>query len=263
MLFAPKLYVDNRIELSYAATYRSISAERCPRWHANVLDPRVLSFKNMKIQTVVVHPSRIVQMALSDALKLNDHLNVGAECGTGNDLIKLLKIKSVQVDVILLDPTLESISLIDRIAEVSEAKVILLTLDDDSVAFEDWIKGGVRGLLGREADLSVLIKAINKVYLGEFWLNRFAVARLLSGDFRQAKEQTPEQASLSKLTVKEKLVIQAIWKGRGQTLRTTAKALNLSDKTIRNHLTAIYAKLNVANKTELFLFMQKHVNIID
>ena len=199
-------------------------------------------------------------MALSDALKLNANFNVIAACSTGGELITLLKIASVQVDILLLDPTVESIGLIDRLTGVSEAKIILLTLDDDVSVFEAWIKGGVRGLLGREADLPMLSKAINKVNSGEFWLNRFAVARLLSGDFRKAEEQTPEQARVAQLTVKERLVIQAIWKGRGQTLRNTAKALNLSDKTIRNHLTAIYAKLAVVNKTELFLFAQKHLN---
>lgn len=214
----------------------------------------------MKIQIALVLPSRILQMALSDALKLNANFNVIAACSTGGELTTLLKIASVQVDIILIDPTVEPIGLIDRLTGVSEAKIILLTLDDDVSVFEAWIKGGVRGLLGREADLPMLSKAINKVYAGEFWLNRFAVARLLSGDFRQAEEQTPEQARVAQLTVKERLVIQAIWKGRGQTLRNTAKALNLSDKTIRNHLTAIYAKLAVVNKTELFLFAQKHLN---
>ena len=215
----------------------------------------------MKIQIVIVHPSGIVQMALSDVLKLDASFHVSAAHGSGTDLIKRLETFSEHVDVILLDPTLESVNLIDHIAAVSDAKIILLTLDDGLNVYEAWIKGGVRGILGREADLTVLSKAISKVHAGEFWLNRLAVSRLLSREHIQAEELTPERARIAQLTVKEKLVIQAVLRGRGQTLLNTARDLNLSDKTIRNHLTSIYAKLAVANKTELVLFAQKHLNL--
>ena len=59
------------------------------------------------------------------------------------------------------------------------------------------------------------------------------------------------------LTAKEKLVIKALIEGQGQTLRATAQGLNISENTVRNHLTSIYAKLGVANRLELFVFAQR------
>ena len=117
----------------------------------------------------------------------------------------------------------------------------------------------MRGVLGRDADFGQLAKAMSKVYAGEFWLNRAATSRILSA-FGSAKELTPEQAKIALLTAKEKLVVQALVNGGGQTLRSTAKNLNISENTVRNHLTSIYSKLALANRLELFVFAQQHLS---
>jgi len=214
----------------------------------------------MQIQTLIVHPSRIMQAALASLLKPEANFKVVETFSSGLELIKLLETSANTFDIVLLDPTLEHPDLITRIVALTNAKIILLTLDDESPLLETWIKEGVRGILGHEADLNQLTKAMTKVYAGEYWLNRVATSRLLSG-LGGAKELTPEQARIALLTAKEKLVIKAIVNGGGQTLRDTAKFLKLSENTVRNHLTSIYGKLGLANRLELFVFAQQHLGL--
>jgi DNA-binding CsgD family transcriptional regulator len=74
----------------------------------------------------------------------------------------------------------------------------------------------------------------------------------------QAKALSDEQKRIAALTAKEKLVVKAVLDGGGKTLRDTAKDLEISENTVRNHLRSIYSKLNLANRLELFVFAQQH-----
>jgi DNA-binding CsgD family transcriptional regulator len=53
-------------------------------------------------------------------------------------------------------------------------------------------------------------------------------------------------------------VVKAVLDGGGKTLRETAKDLEISENTVRNHLRSIYSKLDLANRLELFVFAQQH-----
>ena len=211
----------------------------------------------MQIKILIVHSSRIIQSALTRLINTDKNFRVASTFGRGLDLMELLQTSSEQVDIILLDPTAEHSGLISQIAPLTNAKIILLTLDEDSPQLEVWVKEGVRGVLGRDADFGQLLKAMTKVYAGEFWLNRLATSRILSS-LGGAKELTPEQARIALLTAKEKIIIQAVVNGAGQTLRSTAILLKISENTVRNHLTSIYSKLALTNRLELFVFVQQH-----
>ncbi len=211
----------------------------------------------MQIKILIVHPSRIIQSALTRLINTDKNFRVASTFGRGLDLMELLQTSSEQVDIILLDPTAEHSGLISQIAPLTNAKIILLTLDEDSPQLEVWVKEGVRGVLGRDADFGQLLKAMTKVYAGEFWLNRLATSRILSS-LGGAKELTPEQARIALLTAKEKIIIQAVVNGAGQTLRSIAILLKISENTVRNHLTSIYSKLALTNRLELFVFVQQH-----
>jgi len=146
-----------------------------------------------------------------------------------------------------------------RIAAMSDAKVLLLALEREPSNVEDWLKEGARGLINPQADRAQLLKAISKVYAGEFWFNRQITSRIFSG-LGQAKELSDEQKRIAELTAKEKLVVKAVVDGGGKTLRETAKDLEISENTVRNHLRSIYSKLGLANRLELFVFAQQHLS---
>jgi DNA-binding NarL/FixJ family response regulator len=160
-------------------------------------------------------------------------------------------------DVVLLNAEQEQPSLMLRIAAMSDAKVLLLALERCPSNIEDWLKVGARGLVHAQADTAELLKAISKVYAGEYWFNRQITSRMIA-NLGHNNEHTEEQKRIAALTTKEKLVVKAVVDGGGKTLRETAKGLEISENTVRNHLRSIYSKLGLANRLELFVFAQQY-----
>ena len=211
----------------------------------------------MQIQVLVVHPSPIVQSALDGLVRQDTSYHVVKTFGRGDELALFLNTTTDRFDVVLLNVEQEQPSLMLRIAAMSDAKVLLLALEREPSNVEDWLKEGARGLVNPQADSAELLKAISTVYAGEFWFNRQMTSRIFSS-LGQAKALSDEQKRIAALTAKEKLVVKAVLDGGGKTLRDTAKDLEISENTVRNHLRSIYSKLDLANRLELFVFAQQH-----
>ncbi len=211
----------------------------------------------MQIQVLVVHPSPIVQSALDGLVRHDTSYHVVKTFGRGDELALFLTTTTDHFDVVLLSVEQEQPSLMLRIAAMSDAKVLLLALEREPSNVEDWLKEGARGLVSAQADSAELLKAISTVYAGEFWFNRQLASRIFSS-LGQTKELSDEQKRIAALTAKEKLVVKAVLDGGGKTLRETAKDLEISENTVRNHLRSIYSKLDLANRLELFVFAQQH-----
>jgi DNA-binding NarL/FixJ family response regulator len=211
----------------------------------------------MQIQVLVVHPSPIVQSALDCLVRHDSPYHVAKTFGRGDELALFLTTTTDHFDVVLLNAEQEQPSLMLRIAAMSDAKVLLLALEREPSNVEDWLKEGARGLVSAQADSAELLKAISTVYAGEFWFNRQIASRIFSS-LGQTKELSDEQKRIAALTAKERLVVKAVLDGGGKTLRETAKDLEISENTVRNHLRSIYSKLDLANRLELFVFAQQH-----
>ena len=211
----------------------------------------------MQIQVLVVHPSPMVQSALDCLDRHDTSCRVVKTFGRGDELVLFLTTTTDCFDVVLLYAEQEQPSLMLSIAAMSDAKVLLLALERVPLNVEDWLKEGARGLVDSQADNTEILKAIAKVYAGEFWFNRQISSRSFSS-LDQTKELSDEQKRIAALTTKEKLVVKAVVDGGGKTLRETAKNLEISENTVRNHLRSIYSKLGLANRLELFVFAQQH-----
>ena len=213
----------------------------------------------MQIQILVVHPSPLVQAALDCLIRTDAFFCVVNTFAKGVELAEFLTTTTDRFDIVLLSTEEEEPSLMLRIAAMSDAKVLLLALERDPSNVEDWLNEGARGLINAQADSAQLLKAMSKVYAGEFWFDRQTTSRIFSG-WGQVKELSEEQKRIDQLTVKEKLVVKAVLEGGGKTLRETAKDLAISENTVRNHLRSVYSKLGLANRLELFVFAQQHFN---
>jgi DNA-binding NarL/FixJ family response regulator len=211
----------------------------------------------MQIQVLVVHPSPIVQSALESLVSHDTFCCVVKTFSRGGELAAFLTTTTDLFDVVLLNAEQEQPSLLLRIRAMSDAKVLLLALEHEPSNVEDWLKEGARGLVSSQADGAELLEAISTVYEGEFWFNRQLTSRIFR-NLGQTREPSEEQKRIAALTAKERLVVKAVVDGGGKTLRDTAKDLEISENTVRNHLRSIYSKLDLANRLELFVFAQQH-----
>jgi len=171
----------------------------------------------------------------------------------------------VTPDVILLDIDLGKESGIDAIPKLLSAaagtKILVLTGLREKAVHDQAVLAGAKGVVEKEAPAQTILTAIAKVHEGQLWLDRAAAGRIFVEFSRKSsapQELDPEQKKIASLTERERQIIVGIASHAGATARTIAEMLHISEHTLRNHLTSIYDKLDVANRLELFAYAHKH-----
>jgi DNA-binding NarL/FixJ family response regulator len=106
----------------------------------------------------------------------------------------------------------------------------------------------------------VLIKAIRIIHVGVMWIDRGATGRIFQELARQtaARHAHPEVARIDQLTTRERHLVITLASDASAPGKVLAQRLHISEHTLRNHLTSIYRKLGVANRTELYAFAHRN-----
>ena len=183
--------------------------------------------------------------------------------GTAADISEALVIaQREQPDVILLDIDLNGVNSLDSLPllrEVTKAVVLILTGVRDLKTQDRAVLSGARGVVQKEESPEIILKAIRKVYEGEIWLGRAATGRIFSKLLDHSHNTvSPEAARIASLTSREREIIDVIIKQGRSTNKQIAGHLNMSEHTLRNHLSSIYSKLEVENRLELAMYAVKH-----
>lgn len=166
-------------------------------------------------------------------------------------------------EIILLDIDLNGESSLDFLEELlqkSQARVLILTSTRDPAVHQRAIINGASGVVLKSEDAAVILRAIQIVHAGEIWFDRAATSRLLKSlnTPTQLSSKTNQLSKIATLTPKERQVIMAMAVIPGARNRAIADRLCMSEHTLRNHLTGIYAKLDLENRLELFMYMIEH-----
>ncbi len=183
--------------------------------------------------------------------------------GTASDIAEALTIlEREQPDVILLDIDLGGVNSLDSmplLRSITSAMVLILTGARDSETHERAVLAGARGVVQKEASAEMILKAIRKVYEGELWLDRLTTGRIFSKLLDHSHNPvSPEAAKIASLTSREREIIDVMSKQGRSTNKQIAVHLNMSEHTLRNHLSSIYSKLEVENRLELVMYAVKH-----
>lgn len=195
------------------------------------------------------HP--IVREGLRAFLELSEDLEVVAEAGSMEEARALLPLHTA--DLFLLDIQLgedlkqqNGLKLIPEIKETQpNAKIIILSsfIDEDFV--RDAMRLGVQGFLSKHAGPTALRDAIYAAMRGELPLDDKAVKVL-------AEQQIDLLASISK---RERQVIGLVAEGLSN--KAIAKDLNITEKTVKAHLTNIFSKLGLKDRLQLALYAKE------
>lgn len=173
------------------------------------------------------------------------------------------KIKEVQPSIILLEIALgneDVIAEIPKMLAASSAQILVLTGVADKKAHDRAVLAGARGVVEKRASPDTLLSAITKVHDGEIWLDRLAMGRVFVELSREsaAQEADPDRQKILQLTKKERVIVAAIAGHPGASAKAIAEGLFISEHTLRNHLTAVYGKLDVRNRMELYAFAHRN-----
>lgn len=184
--------------------------------------------------------------------------------GTATNCADALKlIDEAAPDLILLDIGLGDQSGIDEIPNLiarSKAKILVLTGMRDESLHDRAVLAGASGVVEKEASAETILAAIEKVHEGQLWLDRVATGRIFLEMSRESAAQSvdPERAKIQSLTDREREIVSVAASHAGANAKAIAEMLFISEHTLRNHLTSIYDKLDVANRLELFAYAHKH-----
>jgi two-component system nitrate/nitrite response regulator NarL len=167
------------------------------------------------------------------------------------------------VDVILLDLDLGGKSGVEAIPQFlasSPARVLILTGVRDPAIHDKAVLAGACGVVNKEDAAETILKAIEKAYRGELWLDRTATGRIFVELSKRnaAPAEDPQSARISSLTTRERQIVDEMASDASVTTRMVAQKLCISEHTLRNHLTSIYEKLGVSSRLELWAYAGKH-----
>jgi len=170
------------------------------------------------------------------------------------------RVPGASPDVILLDLDLNGEKALDFLEELNQqspARVLVLTGTSDPLVHQQAIIQGARGVIHKQEPASTILRAIERVHDGEIWLDRHSVGHVLQALARGQKAD-PEASKIAALTPKERHIIDMLMNEKGARNKVLADKLHMSEHTLRNHLTAIYSKLQVAGRLELYLYATSH-----
>ena len=159
-------------------------------------------------------------------------------------------------DVILLDLDLggeSGLDCLEKIGQQSAAMVLVLTGSSDPQIHQRAIVRGARGVVHKQQSADVILRAIEKVSGGEIWLDGANLGRVMTA-LASGKNADPEAAKIAELTAKERQIVTTVVTEKAARNKAIADKLHMSEHTLRNHLTTIYRKLEVAGRMELYLY---------
>jgi len=204
-----------------------------------------------QIRVLVVDDHELFRAGVDALFDRDEALQVVAGCDALEDACRLAA--SERPDVILLDLDFGLEALPGLLEAAPAAAVLVLVAARHQPLQQAAMLGGARGIISKEQPAEMLFKAVKCVHAGELWADRLAIGRLLDG-MRAAASESP--APEVRLTQRERDIIRLICEGLDN--GRIAAQLNLSPKTVRNHLSAVFDKLGVRDRLGLAIYAFRH-----
>ena len=213
--------------------------------------------KPQQIRLVIADDHPIFRNALRRLLETETDFTVLGEASDGAEAVKLAR--QVKPDILLLDlampkhPGLEALRELSMPANATPVRVILLTAAAEKSQIVEALQLGARGVVLKDSATQLLLKAIQTVMAGEYWVGRESVSNLVQY-LRTLMQSTHDEARQKKfgLTPRELEIVSAVVAGYSN--KEIAEYFKISEDTVKHHLSNIFDKLGVSTRLELALF---------
>ncbi|OPZ86283.1 MAG: Transcriptional regulatory protein DegU [Firmicutes bacterium ADurb.Bin419] len=210
-----------------------------------------------KIRVLIADDHTMVRQGLKQILELENDMSVIAQAPNGEEAVKLAK--ECSPDVILMDINMPGMNGLQAIKEMKEdnipSKIIVLTIHEDREYLFKTLQMGAEGYVLKDAEPGVLVEAIRSVNRGQSYIQA-NMTRELVKEFNKVTLHDKSKTEESNLTAREVEVLELI--AEGMINKEIAKRLYISEKTVKNHVSNIFRKLNVSDRTQAAIYAFKH-----
>jgi two-component system, NarL family, response regulator DevR len=210
----------------------------------------------MPLRVVLVDDHEVVRNGIKSLLAETPDVSVVGEAGTVKDAIE--RAVWARPDVVIMDVRLPDGSGIEATREIRarlpNTQVLMLTTFSDDEALFASIMAGAAGYVLKQIRGADLVRAVQTVGRGESLLDP-AVTRGLLDRLRRGKHLLKDER-LARLSAQEERILEMI--AEGKTNREIGDKLHLAEKTVKNYVTSILSKLEVARRAEAAAYLARH-----
>ncbi|MCG0290770.1 response regulator transcription factor [Streptomyces sp. PSAA01] len=205
-----------------------------------------------RIRVLLVDDHQVVRRGLRTFLQVQDDIEVVGEASDGEEGVA--RAEELRPDVVLMDvkmPGLDGIEALRTLRDLDNpARVLIVTSFTEKRTVVPALRAGAAGYVYKDVDPEALARAIRSVHSGHVLLQPEVALALLS------QEEGGGQGRGGSLTEREREVLALIADGRSN--REIARALVLSEKTVKTHVSNILMKLDLADRTQAALWAVRH-----
>lgn len=204
----------------------------------------------MAVKIMITDDHSMIREGLKSLLELDGDIEVIAEAENGEECLQ--KLLTVKPDVLLLDinmPKMNGLEVLKSLKDAkSKVKVLVLTVHNETEYLMKAVEIGINGYVLKDSESAELKKAIFTIYDGENYIQPSLIPALNS----KMIEKNEDEIKLESLTRRELQVLKEL--AVGQFNRDIAKEMEISERTVKNHISSIFKKLDVTDRTQAAVF---------
>ena len=207
-----------------------------------------------KIRIMITDDHAMIREGLKKVLELEGDIEVVAQSGNGQDAINYCLQNPDEIDVLLLDvnmPKLNGMQTLEKLEqELPNLKTIVLTIHDEVEYLRRAMELGAKGYVLKDSESDALASAIRAVHNGSIYIQPTMAIYLLN-------EYSPKTPAGKKtfLTKREIQVLKLVT--NGMLNNEIAIRLRISEKTVKNHISNIFKKIDVSDRTQAAIYAIK------
>ena len=204
----------------------------------------------MAVKIMIADDHSMIREGLKNLLELDGDIQVIAEAVDGKDCLEKLDI--VKPDVLLLDINMPRMNGLDVLKNLKErrikVKVLVLTVHNEIEYLMKAVDIGINGYVLKDSESAELKKAIFTIVSGETYIQPSLIPALNA----KRIEKNEDQEKIEDLTKRELEVLKLL--AVGMYNKEIAEKLNISERTVKNHVSNIFKKLEVTDRTQAAVF---------
>jgi DNA-binding NarL/FixJ family response regulator len=221
------------------------------------------------VRVLVVDDQQLVREGIASLLRVQEGITVIGTATNGQEALE--QARTLQPDVILMDvrmPVMNGVeATIQILREVPSCCILMLTTFDDEESVREALRAGARGYLLKDLPAQDLARAVHAVSQGVYQLDAAVIERMIDAfsrpDTAQKSETSkkeermtpPDALDTAGLTNREIEVLRLI--ATGATNREVADALVISEGTVKNHLSNIFSRLGLRDRTQAVMYARE------